>query len=156
MKKIEFQQECKSCEGTGLYVGLAERNGSAVVCHHCKGTGEITFKHSYNEFTGRKDSEKDIIHVVQVNPGVTIGDEGEYNLDDFGGMPYEDWKEGNPFPAGSEMRKFTCPAWWYQSADYKLKPDWKECAWGGTFPSCKHFGSKELCWARWDAENPKP
>jgi len=154
-KTIEFQQECQSCNGTGLYIGMAERDGSSVVCHHCKGTGEVTFKHSYNEFTGRKKPEKEIKIVVETNPGIAIGNGHGCKLENFGGLSFDDWDKGKPFPPGSEMRKYTCPAWWYQSANYKLKPNWAECGFG-VFSACKHFGSKELCWERWDTENNNP
>lgn len=30
--------ECQACKGTGLYKGMAERDGAAVVCSHCHGT----------------------------------------------------------------------------------------------------------------------
>ena len=61
---IEFDCECESCKGTGLYVGMAEREGSAVVCHTCKGTGKTRSseidkrddwggKHLRHRFTGR-------------------------------------------------------------------------------------------------------
>jgi hypothetical protein len=51
------------------------------------------------------------------------------------------------------MRKYTCPAWWYQSADYKKKPNWKECLACGSFSSCKHFSIKQNCWDRFDKES---
>ena len=49
-KIIEFDEKCKSCKGTGVYQGLAEKNGSGVVCYKCKGTGchHVTFE--YEDF----------------------------------------------------------------------------------------------------------
>ena len=47
---IEFDEKCKSCKGTGLYVGLAERDGAAVVCHTCKGTGKHHVRIEYDDF----------------------------------------------------------------------------------------------------------
>lgn len=44
--------ECKSCGGTGLYRGFAEREGEPVVCMTCNGTGADRI--SYTPFTGRK------------------------------------------------------------------------------------------------------
>jgi len=64
MKEITI--ECSGCNGSGLYVGMAERDGSAVICHHCKGTGKTTFK--YNEFTGLKIRE-DILRVFKTTCG---------------------------------------------------------------------------------------
>ena len=120
---VEFDEECQSCGGTGLYVGLAERDGAAVVCAKCKGTGCFHFKHEYVEFTERKEHE-DVLQVYEANPGIYIGvASGKYALSDFGGMPYSHWGRGEPFPKESENRLLTCPAWWYQNADYKRKPD---------------------------------
>lgn len=149
MPTIELTEICNSCKGTGLYVGMAERNGAAVVCHICKGTGCHKFKHEYEEFTERKEI-KGIKRVYEVNPGIIIGEGGDIKLEDFGGISFEDWNSGDKFPIGSEDRKYTCPSWWYQSADYKKKPSWKECTFGGTFSSCRHFNNKEKCWERFD------
>lgn len=154
MKKltIEFYESCQSCGGTGLYVGLAERDGSAVVCHHCKGTGKFHFRREYEPFTARK-VKADIHRVFEVNPGICIGVGNGHRLEDFGGMPFENWNAGQPFPSQSENRKFTCPAWWYQSADYDKKPRWYECCVCGPFSKCIHFPSKHLCWERFDKES---
>jgi len=38
---LEGECECSACKGTGLYVGMAEREGAAVVCSRCKGTGKV-------------------------------------------------------------------------------------------------------------------
>lgn len=50
MKTIKT--ECPSCSATGLYEGMCESDGSAVICLSCNGTGckEIT----YRPYTGRK------------------------------------------------------------------------------------------------------
>lgn len=168
---IEFDCECESCKGTGVYVDLAERNGLAVVCHTCEGSGEVHRKITYRDFEGRKkrtDVQRVVQakpDVVQANPGIAVGTgierngKTEYELSDFGGLPYGQWLEGAPFPKGSEMRRFTCPAWWYQTADCDKKPDWRDgevvCRGIGSFSSCDHFCEKEKCWARWDRENPR-
>jgi len=72
-------------------------------------------------------------------------------------MPYKDWLSGKPFLRGMENRKFTCPAWWYQSANYELKPSWddnhRHCGFG-SFSACKYFPQKEGCWEKWDKEHP--
>jgi len=146
--KIEFDEECPDCKSTGLYVGIAEKSGAAAICHTCKGTGKHHFKHTYEKFVERKN-KSGITRVFQVNPGICIGGK---NLEQFGGMSYKDWKAGNPFPPGSEMRAFTCPAWWYQSADCDKKPDWKDCVGVGSFSGCGNFNNKQNCWERWDEE----
>jgi hypothetical protein len=148
---IEFDQTCPCCTGTGLFVGMAERDGAAVVCHDCNGTGCQHTKIGYDTFEGRRD-RPGVRRVWAVNPGICIGTNlGQYHLDDFGGMLYRDWAAGQPFPPGSEMRKFTCPAWWYQSADYTRKPDWPECKLG-RFSDCSSYRDKAGCWQRWDRE----
>lgn len=146
MKRIEFDEKCKACNGTGLYVGIAERDGYAVVCHDCNGTGKYHFVHEYEEFEGRVE-RRGIRRVIQYNPGIVVG--GDH---DFGGMSYEDWISGKEFKPGMEMRKYTCPCWWYQVADYSKKPNWIECWSTSLFPRCKHFSEKEKCWERWDKE----
>src|ERR1017187_6535830 len=95
---IEFDEQCKSCDATGLYVGFAEKGGAAVVCQACKGTGKHHFKMEYDDFEGRV-VRTDVVHVVEVNPGICIGGgKGkEYAMSDFGGMKYLDWKKGKPF-----------------------------------------------------------
>ena len=148
---IEFDEECKSCKGTGLYIGMAECCGAAVVCHACKGTGCHHVKIEYDDFIGRK-SRSGVKRVFEVNPGIKIVEGSGVTLSDFGGMPYSNWDEGKPFPPKSENRKYTCPTWWYQSADYNKKPDWDECGWG-SFSSCRYFPSKLNCWIRWDREH---
>jgi hypothetical protein len=147
---FSVKAKCGSCGGTGLYVGLGERDGSAVVCHTCKGTGCQTLTLTWDDFTGRVD-RPEVRRVVQANPGICVGTGNGHALADFGGMPADAWRRGEPFPAGSEMRRFTCPAWWYQSADYKKKPDWKECGYGA-FSACDHFKNKAACWERFDRE----
>lgn len=151
-KEISFDQECGSCGGTGLYVGMAERDGAAVVCRTCDGKGHYTFTHKYRSFTNLK-KRGGVERVFAAACGICIGTgKGRFTLEDFGGMPYEDWLNGRPFPPQSEMRAFVCPGWWFQSVDYKRKPKWAECAVGGAFSGCAGFAAKEKCWERWDAE----
>jgi len=152
MNKIEYDEQCKSCKGTGLYIGIGERDGAAIICHTCNGTGCHHVCVEYDSFTIRQDNPN-VRRVYKANPGICIGSNNSCTLADFGGMPVKEWESGLPFPPGSEDRKHTCPAWFYQSADYNKKPDWNECnCWGNTFSQCAHFQSKEKCWERWDKE----
>jgi len=146
MNCIEFDEICTSCNGTGLYVGYAEHDGWAVQCFKCKGTGKYHFVHKYEPFIIRK-GRKGIKRVLENNPGISVG--GKL---DFGGISFKEWKNGNGFKNGTEMRNFTCPAWWYQSTDSNKKPNRKECAdmSGCSFSSCKSFSTKEKCWKRFD------
>ena len=150
--KKEVLAKCKACRGEGLYVGMAERDGAAVVCSSCKGDGSRVYIFEWEDFEGRQPPSKPIERVYEVNPGIVIGKGNGLTLEQFGGMSYEDWAHNKPFPPKSENRAYTCPAWWYQSADYEKKPRWKECGWG-TFSSCQHFPTKSKCWERWDIEN---
>lgn len=151
VQKIECA--CESCGATGLYVGYAERNGAAVVCHTCDGTGKVTRKIEWDEFDGRK-TRRGIKRVFGVNPGIGIGENKEMGLKlkDFGGMSYAEWRAGKKWKPGMEDRKHTCPAWFYQSFNYDLKPDWKECSCCGSFSDCESFADKGACWKRWDKE----
>jgi len=154
--KIEFDEECKSCKGTGIYSGIGESQTCAVVCHTCNGTGCHHFVYEYDDFTKRKDNPK-IEHVYEVNSGIKVGNGNGYKFTDFGGMSYGDWKSGKQFKPGMENRKYTCPAWWYQNTNYKLKPNWdddeRKCGcWGSSFSSCMFFKEKDGCWEKWDRE----
>ena len=148
---IEYDQKCESCQGAGIYVGLAEREGAAVVCRTCEGTGCHHTKIEYDDFTGRVMREG-VKRVYEVNPGICIGEGNGHKLSDFGGENYEDWLADGSLAVGTENRRYTCPCWWYQSADYTKKPKWKECLGCGIFSRCEHFKHKDECWARWDAE----
>lgn len=151
MKQLfEIAEVCPACKGTGLYVGMAERDGAAVVCHDCKGTGCHRFRHEYEVFTGRNDAPEGVRRVYQVNPGICIGG----NLTDFGGMPLKEWELGSPFAPGMEDRIHACPAWFYQFVDYKKKPNWDVCRLG-MFSACPGFKDKKKCWERWDKEYAK-
>ena len=151
MNIVEFDQECKSCMGTGLYVVMAERDGAAVVCHTCEGTGCKHIRIEYEPFKARKHRD-DVLRVYKANPGICIGEGDQFTLGDFGGMPYSWWESGRGFPEGSENRNFTCPRWWVQSAG----PEgfsWDEwpCTWGA-FSQCPEFPTKVKCWERYDKE----
>ena len=145
---IEYRAQCGDCKGSGIYVGLAERDGAGVVCNSCKGTGCVEQRIEYIDFDGRTFRD-DVIRVQQVNPGICVN----YDIFEFGGVTYADWLKSGVFPPGTEDRKHVCPAWWYHCADYSLKPDWDWCIRSGMFSSCKHFECKHHCWARWDREN---
>ena len=153
MKKIETDEVCIDCHGTGLYIGVAERDGSAIICSKCHGTGCFHFVHEYEDFVTRS-YKVGVKRVFQVNPGIVIGESPAYgvSLEDFGGMPISDWLSGKQFEPGTENRKYTCPQWWYQLANYKKQLNREECfsSLGSTFSSCKCFSEKEECWKMWD------
>ncbi len=153
-KIIELSVECPDCKATGIYVGMGERNGFGVVCHKCDGTGRYEYKYEYVEFVAIKP-RTDIVRVIQVNPGIYCGiaEDGRFVAESFGGQSYNEWKAGMPFPPKSEMRQFTCPAWWYQYTDSSKKPEWSECLHCRSFSECRNFPNKAACWDKWDKEN---
>lgn len=150
-KRLEFDKRCNSCEGTGLYVGMAERDGFAVVCHTCSGTGSVHVVIEYDDDTTKQPAHAGVSRVLRVNPGI-VAAPGVVP----GGVSLAEW-QADPTSVnqpGAEMRKHTCPAWWYQLADYTRKPDWPECgdALGRSFSDCSSFPTKAACWRKWDAE----
>ena len=149
---FEYDEKCKSCDGTGIYVGFAEHDGIGVICHNCNGTGKKHNVIKWEDF-GEREERENIKRVIMVNPGIACGIGNGHSLADFGGMDYKKWFLGGKFPIGSEMRNFVCPAWWYQCADYEKKPDWAECIKCGPFSNCPHFKNKDKCWQKWDKEH---
>ena len=148
-KRIEWVEQCQKCGGTGLYIGMAERDGAAVVCHTCEGTGRVERMHEYEEFTGLKHREG-VVHVFATNSGFGVSPKMA------GGATYQEWLD-NPEvvnESGREMRTHTCPAWWCQSNSmYGVKPNWPECPPAGTmFSNCHYFPVKDECWRRFDEE----
>ena len=152
METIEFKEVCKECKGTGLYIGMAERNEATTVCYNCKGTGYNHFKRTYTPFKERLPHPT-AKQVYECNPGIMIGSSQGFSLSDFGGMSYADWVRGVSFTPKMAMRKYTCPAWWFQTADSTKEPNWSECKLGISFSRCEHFENKSKCWERWDKEN---
>ena len=146
-RSIAFDQECDACQGKGVYIGLAERDGASVVCRRCKGDGHYTYKHVYRVFTGLKPAEASRVYAV--NPGVCVS---ATSLITPGGVTYAEWLKdpASPRAPGVELRENTCPAWWYQAAEYKKKPQWDECHSAFSFPRCEFFPAKDKCWERWD------
>jgi hypothetical protein len=130
---------------------MAERDGAAVVCHNCKGTGKVTRTIAWEDFKGRGIREG-VKRVYAANPGIMIGENDKLHLEDFGGMPYRDWVCGQSFPEKSEDRKHTCPQEWYQHVDSEKKPYFPHCseALGRLFRQCCYFSEKDLCWEKFD------
>lgn len=152
--KIEWVEQCGHCAGTGLYVGYGERNGAAVVCSRCDGTGRREMTHEYVEFSGQRYRD-DVRRVYRCNPGIGI----DATIVP-GGAPYEEWVEDPEIvnTRGREIREHSCPAWWCQSVgDFRMKPKWEICPPAGTaFHQCINFPKKSGCWARFDREAEAP
>ena len=148
-KTIAWTQECKDCQGTGLYVGIAERAGAAVVCRTCRGKGVQHMQFEYYEFAGRRRRE-DVTQVYASSCGIVLAPDVV-----AGGISYAQFLEDDASVQhiGNETREHTCPAWYWQSVDYKLKPNWDPCIRAGSFAHCPNFATKHRCWEKFDQEN---
>lgn len=150
-KRITLDIACKACGGTGLYVGMGERDGAAVVCHTCQGTGKDTF--SYEPFTSRKPAPASVAS-VHVARGYLLGDSPKCN----GGMPADQWKPGATVPADEQLY---CP-YLYTHQGWCAKPepttysDQMEAPLlgGQRISDCKHWADKGDCWRLFHAEAP--
>lgn len=145
---IEIDRKCEACKGTGVYVGIAERDGFGVVCNRCGGDGHYMERIQYEDFEKRERRE-DVVTILQRNPGFVAA--GDPKSGRFGGIPYDDWLAGKGFPPGSEMREFSCPAWFY------MKVVMEKCydSLGMRYSKCPHFGNKAQCWIDWDNRVPE-
>ena len=65
---VTVKTQCGSCGGTGLYCGIAEPEGVAVVCLTCKGTGYRELV--YTPFTSRW--RRTDVQTVQLSRGSFI------------------------------------------------------------------------------------
>lgn len=53
---VSLDVECDSCTGTGLYSGMCEGPGVAVVCLRCRGTGRVELRvKTFERRRGRRD-----------------------------------------------------------------------------------------------------
>lgn len=150
--KIEINEVCRDCGGTGL-LKAKKKDGAAVVCSKCDGSGCYSYTHRYDRFESRFERD-DIEWVYQVDPS-EVTEDLECEFSNLGGMSYKDWKAGREFERGMEMRKYFCPFRWCQVVDYYKRPDWDACyvRGFGKFSQCLHFKDKEKCWERWDRES---
>jgi hypothetical protein len=155
MKKIKIENiECPACKGTGLYKGMCEKGGSAVVCHSCKGTGRTTFTYSYTEFTGKKKRD-DVNRVYSGSHGYVLTDkdittdEGKKIEFSKAGCSYEDWLKGKePVP----VKDLYCP---YSYTNQRLqtndvndlyKTRCSKALGFGLISACKLNCEKHVCW----------
>ena len=157
---VNFTKECGACKGTGLYVGMAERDGAAVICTRCDGTGRVVHQASYPKFKGRKkrDDVRRVYHTAG-GYGITTQDitteKGETIHFSRFGCSYEDWLKGDkPKP----IEELHCP---YihtnqsmQDRDHEAYPLYKErcnqeALLGGWISDCKLFNKKAECWLRY-------
>lgn len=153
MREQTIEIECKACIGTGLYCGIAERNGSAVICQQCDGTGRQEFK--YKPFAGRNrrqnvnrvfKSSFGYVHSAEDANGIKFSD---------GGVAYNDWLNGDvPKP----VKSLYCPfLWTWQQLKRESKLYSTRCengtGLGCRISECKHWADKSQCWEIYEAEN---
>lgn len=156
VKHIELLVECPQCKGTGIYVGLAERNGAGVICGHCHGTGAYMFKHTYTPFTKRR-TRRDIKRVYQPHSGYVLTATGKIVNDHMEidmntqGVAYADFLTG---AMPTHIMDMYCPMKADQSACHNVKGFTDVCnrrngGWLGYIPACK-YKDYRACWQRFE------
>ena len=154
MNKITIQ--CKSCKGTGIFKGMAERGNAGVICHTCNGKGSVEFE--YEDFV-RLIIRDDIARVYEGH-GFCITDNDIYteegNLIRFseGGCTYGEWLSGiKPKP----IKDLYCP-YIYDNRGIGDEP-LPRCREGlkkfGSITNCIFYDDKETCWEMLERQNGK-
>lgn len=150
MKEIKI--ECPSCEGTGLYKGMCERDGCAVVCTECDGKGYTTYR--YNDFTGKKVKEG-ITRVFQKTCGYVHSDKnhksdkGIIHFENYG-CTYQEWLNGaEPKP----MEELYCPHVYYNRGigNEPLEKCKQYGGLGNLITDCPLYSEKKKCWKEYHA-----
>ena len=137
--RIEGEVACSACDGTGLYQGMAEHSGAAVVCYKCKGTGKVKVKRVYDASHGYFISAEDVTN-----------NDGDFFPFSEWGCDYGDWLNGaEPIP----MRGLICP---YLHTNQDLQSEdvnglyetrcSKSTHCGGLISECPLWPEKEKCW----------
>jgi hypothetical protein len=150
---LEGDCQCGSCGGTGLYVGMAERDAAAVICTDCEGTGKIHIKETFNEFTERK-KKNGVKRVYETSGGygitskdITTPEGLTIHFSKFG-VDYKDWLKGQkPLP----IEELHCP---YQHTSQDLQNHDVNNLYknrcikklGGYIPDCKFRKEMDKCW----------
>lgn len=146
---------CPSCKGTGVYRGMAEGAGTAVVCYKCNGSGCYDYKYTYEEFTERKLRD-DVKRVYLNNTGYMIN-LGKIDYDNIGildmdkeGISYEEFLDGK---MPKNIEKLACPLRSEQSACHDIDGFIKECErLNGKYitkiTDCRMYGNHNDCWNR--------
>lgn len=157
MPKIEMDIECPECNGTGLYQGMAEGNGTAVICYNCDGSGKYHFAKEYEEFTGLK-KRNNIERVYLSSMGYFIG-LGKRRYDGIGiidmdkeGISYQEFLQGQKPP---HIKTLGCPMLADQGACHDIKGFTEKCnklndGWISFIPNCKNRHRMAECWERFE------
>ena len=128
--------QCSECEGAGLKIGWAEKDGAAVVCRQCHGAGSRQI--TYIPFAGRQNNPQ-AIRVWKINPGYRISPE---HTD--GGIPVADWLQNPDLVHQPEaaMQVHICPAMWYREQEQPFD----DCHKVLTYDDCPWWSQKAQCW----------
>lgn len=153
-KTISLDIVCQSCNGTGLYVGMAERDGASVVCYQCKGTGKYAYRFEYEPFDSRRPAPANVTR-VHVNRGYVLSPS---HPDCSGGVPVAEYEPGMTVPADERLY---CPyLYTHQGFCSKPEPDGYSdrprapLLAGARISSCKHWDDKADCWRIFHASAP--
>lgn len=153
--------ECKHCGGTGLYIGFAERDGAAVICFHCDGTGKTQY--TYKKFSGRKNRD-DVDRVFKKSQGYMLKGSGEITYDnglhvefDKVGVSYEEWQDGKE---PKLLRGLGCPCSSDQYACHSIKGFTDRCeelngGYISKFSECRLYNNCDSCWDRFEVKQRK-
>jgi len=159
MKKIELKIQCRSCGGTGIYVGIGERDGAAIVCHTCNGTGCEDYYFEYTPFTKRKKKEG-IKRVYKDGMGYCIAPKllvfkGVGTIDMAKeGVSYAEFLEGK---MPEHIKTLGCPMQADQGTCHEIKGFIEECdklngGYLNMIADCKNHPNKAECWDRFDKQ----
>jgi len=164
MKRIEKDIECKSCNGTGVYVGMSERNGAAVICHTCNGTGRQHYVFEYEEFTGRKIRDG-VTRVYKQSYGFIIAPKktkfaGIGTVDMAAkGVSYDDFLRGE---MPEHVKQLACPMLADQAACHGIPGFVDDCErlhggslLGSLLSRCRNQKNKLECWERFNKAQVK-
>lgn len=150
--EIKLKIECRSCGGTGVYQGIGERDGAAVVCYTCDGSGCEEFAMTYTPFKQRR-IRTDVNRVYLKGYGycivprpITLSN-GVFVDFSKEGVSYEEFLNGKE---PKHIKQMGCPMLADQAACHKIKGFTDRCDdLNGGFinhiPSCKCKDKLE-CW----------
>ena len=151
--------ECPFCSGTGLYVGMAERDGAAIICHECNGTGCYEYKYEYTDFETRKIREG-VKRVYLTGTGymittkdITLKD-GTFIEFSKEGVSYEEFIEGKK---PKHIESLCCPMSADPGACHGIDGFVDKCnelndGWINLISSCKIQCNKSECWKRFNSQ----
>ena len=153
-RRIVIEYECDKCHGTGLYRGVCEKDGAAVVCHYCNGSGSVI--KTVIPFEGKKRLEGvkrvyDSAYNRFISAVDLMGDDGRIIEFSKWGCTYEEWLAGvEPAP----MKGLVCPYLQYNKG-IGHEPLGEKCIEGIgpiSFPidKCKHYADKAKCWEEFE------